>query len=208
MNPNNTAILLIGFQNDYYSPDGILNSVIEASAKASNTVNNTVQLIQRLFDTPTLIISAPIFFTPDYAELVDPVGILKTIKDVGAFQANTKGSKTIEELQPFNDRILEVPGKRGLNAFVNTNLDQILKENGIKNLVLAGAVTSICIDSTGRSAYEKGYYVSVLSDCTSARTVFEQEFYTENVFPLYAKPLTSTELLEQLQTRAIAESAV
>lgn len=208
MNSNNTAILLIGFQNDYYSPDGILNSVIEASAKASNTVNNTVAAIQQLCETPTLIISAPIFFTKDYAELVDPVGILKTVKDVGAFQVNTKGSQTIEELTPFNDRILEVPGKRGLNAFVNTNLDQVLKGNGIQHLVLAGAVTSICIDSTGRSAYEKGYYVSVLSDCTSARTVFEQEFYLENVFPLYANTLTSVELLEQLRPRVTAESAV
>ena len=202
MNPHNTALLLIGFQNDYYAPDGILNGVIEASARASNTVRNTIQLIQQLAETPMLIVSAPIFFTKDYGELVDPVGILKTIKDVGAFQECTKGSQTIEELKPFQDRILEVPGKRGLNAFVNTNLDQVLRQRNIQHLILAGAVTSICIDSTGRSAYEKGYYVSVLSDCISARTVFEQEFYIENVFPLYARPLTSAELLEQLSPKA------
>lgn len=202
MNPHNTALLLIGFQNDYYAPDGILNGVIEASARASNTVRNTIQLIQQLAETPMLIVSAPIFFTKDYEELVDPVGILKTIKDVGAFQECTKGSQTIEELKPFQDRILEVPGKRGLNAFVNTNLDQVLRQRNIQHLILAGAVTSICIDSTGRSAHEKGYYVSVLSDCISARTVFEQEFYIENVFPLYARPLTSAELLEQLSPKA------
>ncbi|MBX2865080.1 MAG: cysteine hydrolase [Leptolyngbyaceae cyanobacterium MAG.088] len=202
MDLNNTALLLIGFQNDYYSSDGILNSVIEASAKASNTVRNTIQLIQHLAETPILIISAPIFFTKNYEELVDPVGILKTVKDVGAFQEKTKGSQTIEELHPFQERILEVPGKRGLNAFVNTNLDEILQKRNIRHLVLAGAVTSICIDSTGRSAYEKGYYVSVLSDCISARTVFEQEFYIENVFPLYANTLTSEELLEQLTPMA------
>ncbi|NEQ54379.1 MAG: cysteine hydrolase [Leptolyngbya sp. SIO3F4] len=204
MNPDNTALLLIGFQNDYYSPDGILNGVIEASAKASNTVKNSIQLIQQLAKTPVLIISAPIFFTQNYEELVDPVGILKKIKDVGAFQENTKGSQTIEELKPFYDRILEIPGKRGLNAFVNTDLDHVLQQKGIRHLVLAGAVTSICIDSTGRSAYEKGYYVSVLSDCTSARTIFEQEFYIENVFPLYANTLTSVELLEQLSSKAAA----
>ncbi len=204
MNLNNTALLLIGFQNDYYAPDGILNSVIEASAKASNTVKNTIQLIQHLIETPVLIISAPIFFTKNYEELVNPVGILKMIKDVGAFQENTRGAQTIEELRPFQDRILKVPGKRGLNAFVNTNLDDILQQRNIQHLILAGAVTSICIDSTGRSAYEKGYYVSILSDCISARTVFEQEFYIENVFPLYANTLTSEDLLEQLSPVATA----
>ena len=203
MNPTNTALLLIGFQNDYYSHDGILNSVVEASAKASNTIKNTVQLIQRLAETPTLIIAAPIFFTQSYEELVKPVGILQKIKEVGAFQANTKGSQAIEELKPFQDRILEVPGKRGLNAFVNTNLNDILQQKNIQHLVLAGAVTSICIDSTGRSAHEKGYYVSILSDCTTARTVFEQEFYIENVFPLYARTLTSEDLLKELSPIAV-----
>ena len=38
---------------------------------------------------------------------------------------------------------------------MNTNLDEILKENHIDEVVLAGTVASICIDSTGRSAFEK-----------------------------------------------------
>ena len=77
------------------------------------------------------MIATPIFFTPNYQELVEPVGILKTIKEVGAFQAGTKGSQMIDELLPFHSRILEVPGKRGFNAFMNTNLDMILHEKEI-----------------------------------------------------------------------------
>ncbi|MEM7771484.1 MAG: cysteine hydrolase [Cyanobacteria bacterium P01_A01_bin.37] len=203
MTPQDTALLLIGFQNDYFDQEGVLSSVIEESAKATNTVGNTIQLLQHLVKTPTLIISTPIFFTHNYEELVEPVGILSTIKDVGAFQEGAKGSQTIAELLPFQDNILEIPGKRGLNAFINTNLSSVLQQKNIQHLVLAGAVTSVCIDSTGRSAYEQGYQVSVLSDCTSARTRFEQEFYFENVFPLYATTMTSTELLAQLQTVAV-----
>lgn len=199
MDPKNTAILLIGFQNDYFSSDGILHGVIEASATTVNTVANTSRLLQTLNDTDVLLISTPIFFTPDYEELVEPVGILKTIKDVGAFQQDSKGSEAIPELQPFEQRILEIPGKRGLNAFINTNLHEVLTQHSIQNLVLAGAVTSVCIDSTGRSAYEQGYQVFVLNDCTSARTMFEQEFYFENVFPLYAKSLSSSELIHELK---------
>ena len=203
MDSHNTAILLIGFQNDYFAPDGILHSVIEASATTVKTVENTTTLLQGLKHTDILIISTPIFFTPDYEELVEPVGILKTIKDVGAFQKDAKGSEAIPELKPFEDRILDIPGKRGLNAFINTNLNEILTQHNISNLVLAGAVTSVCIDSTGRSAYEQGYQVFVLQDCTSARTTFEQEFYFENVFPLYASPLSSSELLEELRVLTV-----
>lgn len=41
------------------------------------------------------MISTPILFTPDYSELIDPVGILKTIKDVQAFKKGTKGAQPI-----------------------------------------------------------------------------------------------------------------
>ena len=95
-----------------------------------------------------------------------------------------------------------MPGKRGLNAFSNTDLDNLFQQHGITNVAIAGVVTSICVDSTGRSAFERGYKVSILSDCTSGRTTFEQDFYCENVFPLYAEVLNHKQLIERLGTAA------
>jgi nicotinamidase-related amidase len=198
MNPNKTALILIGYQNDYFAPDGILYSIIEASTKSNQVLENTVHLLTELTRTPALIVSTPIFFTSDYDELTEPVGILKTIKDVRAFQAGTHGAATIDELAPFVDQILEVPGKRGFNAFINTNLDEILRRQGINHILLAGAVASVCIDSTGRYAHERGYQVTILRDCLSARTVFEQEFYCDTIFPLYAEVIDHKTLLNSL----------
>jgi nicotinamidase-related amidase len=200
MKPEQTALLLIGYQNDYFSPDGILYSVIEESAKLNNVLCNTSELLNAIAATSVLSVATPIFFTPTYEELIEPVGILRTIREVGAFQTGTFGAEMSEELQPFAENILEIPGKQGFNAFARTNLDVLFKKRGIANLVLAGAVTSICIDSTGRYAHERGYHVTVLSDCTSARTMFEQRFYCENIFPLYAEVLSHVELLHRLES--------
>ncbi|MFB0553894.1 MAG: cysteine hydrolase family protein [Phycisphaerae bacterium] len=197
MRANQTALVLIGFQNDYFADDGILHGVIEVSAKC--VLGNTIELIESLSSTDALIISTPIIFTANYEELLDPVGILKTIKEVGAFKKGTKGSETISEIKKFGDRIEEVPGKRGLNAFSNTDLDKIFQEKHINNVVIAGVVTSICIDSTGRSAHEKGYRVYILSDCTCGRTQVEQDFYIESVFPLYADVIDRQTLLKRLE---------
>lgn len=199
--PEKTALILIGYQNEYFSPEGSLHSAIEESAQETGLLANTLDLIERLLPTPVTIISTPIIFTPDYSELVNPVGILKTIWEKGAFRAGTSGSAMIPELQRFGDRILEVPGKRGLNAFSNTKLDAILQQRGIDHVVLAGVVTSICIDSTGRSASDRGYRVTILSDCTSGRTNLEQRFYCEQIFPLYGEVMTHTQLLSRLEKR-------
>ena len=199
MNPTRTALILIGYQNDYFAEDGILRGAIEESVRTNRILENTDRLLDAVVDTEMTIIDTPIIFTDDYSELISPVGILKVIKDVGAFKGNTTGSETIQNISRLGDRRTTVPGKRGLNAFSNTDLDLILSDRRIENVVLAGAVTSICIDSTGRAAHERGMSVTVLTDCTAARTNFEQQFYCENIFPLYASAVPSDEFLAGLQ---------
>lgn len=188
------ALVLIGFQNDYFAEDGILHGVIEESSRVTGVLGNTLKLLREYGEQFNVVVHTPIHFTPDYGELVEPVGILKTIAEVGAFKAGTPGAKVIPQLAEFDYFVQTVPGKRGLNAFSHTNLDGLLRAAGVDEVVLAGTVTSICIDSSARAAVDSGFKVTVLSDCTSSRTPFEQEFYCNEVFPLYAKVCTAAEL--------------
>lgn len=199
LDPKQTAIVLIGYQNDYFATDGILNSALEDKAQVERALLNTIELLDELFLTPVTFIAAPIIFTPSYEELSDPVGILKIIKDVGAFKAGTTGAEIIDEMKRFGDRIFNVPGKRGLNAFSNTGLHSMLQKRGIRNVVFAGIVTSLCIDSSARQAADTGYSTYILTDCTAGRTSIEQNFYCKEVFPLYANVITKDALLQALE---------
>ena len=198
MNKKNTALILIGYQNDYFAKDGILTSVIEESANTNKCLENTLNVLDFSSKSNLLAISTPIIFTEGYEELVQPAGILKTIKDVEAFKSGEKGSKVIPEILKYGDSVLEIPGKRGLNAFSNTTLDEILKKNCIENLIMLGVVSSVCIDSTARSAFELGYNVTILSDCTAGRTTFEQDYYCENIFPIYANVINHKTFLSKI----------
>jgi hypothetical protein len=85
--------------------------------------------------------------------------------------------QTVPEFGRFRDRILSVPGKRGLNAFVGTHLEETLWVRGITDVVFCGSVASICIDSTGRYAAEHDFRVVVVGDCITGRTHVEHGFY-------------------------------
>ena len=61
-----------------------------------------------------------------------------------------------------------VQGKRGLCGFASTNLDFVLRQNGITNIALGGFLTNCCVESTMRTGYENGYKVVTLTDCTAA----------------------------------------
>ena len=189
-----TALLLIGYQNDYFSNDGALRSVVEESLHANQVLANTISLIENCVNNFGLIIATPIVFTENYKELDNPIGILKACQDLGAFQANSSGSDIISDFDQWANQITVVPGKTGLNAFSNTDVERLLKQKGIERVVIAGVVTSACIDSSARSASEKGFEVVVLSDCTGGRNNFEQEFYCNDIFPMFAHVKSSKEL--------------
>lgn len=196
--PEQTAIVFIGYQNDYFSADGVLSSALESRAQASLVVSNTVDMLINLSPTPVTFINVPIIFTEHYRELVSPVGILKFIKDRQAFKANSFGSATIDELCQFGDRIITLTGKCSLNAFSHTGLYDRLQELNICNVMFAGAVTSLCIDSSARHAADIGFNTYILADCTAGRTRVEQDFYCQSVFPLYATLTTSKGIISAL----------
>jgi len=186
MEPHNTALILIGFQNDYFAQNGILRGVLENKKRTDDVLSRTASMIDNIKSSDVSIFSTPIIFSSDYSEILQSDGILSAIKDMNAFKEGANGSETVQEIKSFGDRIIEIPGKRGLNAFVQTDLEKVLARNEIKNVIFAGAVTSICIDSTARAAYEFGYRVYILDDCTAGRTEAEQEFFCRVVFPTYA----------------------
>ncbi|MBX2822148.1 MAG: cysteine hydrolase [Rhodothermaceae bacterium] len=196
--PATTAVLLIGYQNDYLSEGGALNEVIEENVQESGMLDRTLSLIDALKESDIPVINTPILFSSDYSELKEPQGLMQTIKEVGAFQRGKWGGETIPQLLEYGDRITHMPGKTWFNSFQGTNLKEFLDEKNIKTLVVAGVVTSLCIDSTARAAADLGYETIILSDCTGSRTMAEQDFYCSSIFTLYAKTITTDELLEQL----------
>lgn len=198
MSPALTAVVLVGIQNEYFAPHGNLRGDIDSGEAADQVLAATVALVDRLAGTAVLLVATPIVFTPTYEELVDPVGLLAAIKTKSAFQQGTEGARPAAELGRFAARIVEVAGRRGLNAFSGTGLDDLLAGRGIVDVVLAGALACVNVDSTARSAHQLGYRVTVLSDCTLSRTRSEHDLFCRRIFPLYAEVVTSTQLLDRL----------
>ncbi|MER6917243.1 cysteine hydrolase family protein [Streptomyces sp. NPDC000594] len=54
------------------------------------------------------------------------------------------------------------------DAFLGTDLEELLRDRGVGHLVLTGLFTDVCVDSTARTAFQKGFHLTVLRECTTA----------------------------------------
>jgi nicotinamidase-related amidase len=95
--------------------------------------------------------------------------------------------------------------KNGVNAFLNTGLKDYLDEHRIKNLVLCGMQTHMCLEAATRAAHDFGFNCTVVSDACATQditynsvTTTAKQVHTSTLATLrnYAKVVTKKEYLE------------
>lgn len=109
-----------------------------------------------------------------------------------------KGSwdgKVIDALAPDEDEI--VLPKSSSSVFVSTHIDYILRNLGVKQLVLSGLLTDQCVESAVRDACDLGYLVTEVTD---ACLTYTQERHDNSLRAIkgYCRQITSQDLIEEL----------
>ncbi|MGD0278706.1 MAG: cysteine hydrolase family protein [Smithella sp.] len=182
----NTALVLIDIQQDYF-PKGSMEVVgaVEASLAAKKLLgyfrqeNLPVVHIQHVS-----IREGATFFLPD-----------------------TEGINFHENVRPVSGET--VIKKYFPNSFRDTGLDEYLIFREIKELVICGMMTQMCIDATVRAAFDKGYSCVVAHDACAARSqVFNDidvpaahvhEAYMAALGAVYAKVSNAEEIIVTLR---------
>ena len=207
LDPRETAVVLIEYQNDFTSEGGALHGAVADVMESTGMMANTSAAVTRARDAGATIIHAPISFVEGYGEISEtPYGILAGVVESNAFVKGSWGAEIVEEMAPEKTDIV-VEGKRGLDTFASTNLDFILRSKGIRNVALGGFLTNCCVESTMRSAYEKGFNVLTLTDCVAATSQEEHDNAIAKDYPMFSHPVSSQEFLGALSGAALPDAS-
>jgi len=203
-----TAIVLIEPQHDFLSPGGTMYAFIADQLAERGVIANLRRLLAGARARGVRVFYVPFHaFEPGFPELRADGPAVAGLRGVemamtadwgtGAWLRGTPGPQIIPDLAPQPGDIV-VEGKKTLDAFHSTALDYLLRANRIEHVALTGFHTNWCVESTARSAYDKGYRVIVVADCTATDTAREQAYAQEVIFPRIGAVTTADEFLASI----------
>lgn len=142
----NKALILIDIQNDYF-PGGAMELV-----NMEEAAQNSQRLLSYFREQ-----QIPIFH----------IQHISTRKGATFFLPGTHGCKINESVEPKEKEPVVV--KHYPSSFRETELEELLKSQGIDELVICGAMTHMCIDTTTRAAFDLGFKCLVVSDACATK---------------------------------------
>lgn len=110
--------------------------------------------------------------------------------------------RVIDEIAPVGDEI--VLPKSSSSVFVSTHIDYLLRNLGVRQLVIAGLLTDQCVESAVRDACDLGYLVTLVTD---ACTTYTPERHNNSLQTIkgYCRQVTTAGLLTELRNASRGE---
>jgi ureidoacrylate peracid hydrolase len=174
-----TAVIVVDMQNDFCSKGGMFDRAGIDISVLEKAVGPTRKVLLAARDAAIKIVYLKMGFRPDLSDLGENdspnrvrhlhfgVGQQSFAPDgrQGRFLIrDTWNTDVIEELRPQAEDV--VLYKHRFSGFYQTELDDVLRRLGMRNLIFTGCTTSVCVDSTIRDAMFRDYRCVLLADCT------------------------------------------
>ena len=198
MKSDQTALILIEFQNDFCKEGGKLNALVRDEIARNNTIANAVKLLDGAREKKIRIVHCPFVLDRAWSMERSYEGLVKGLTDGDVFAPGTWGVEIIDELRPREgETILE--GKRAINGFVHTNLADILADWRVENVAIAGFLTNVCAQATAWGAYDLGYRTRLIPSACGAASREIQEYVEKEICPIFGGAPSVDEFLAAVE---------
>lgn len=189
LSPENAALLLIDFQNDFCAPDGATGRtgapmrMIDAAVRRSRELLRSAREngffivhVRAEYGKPWRSPSSPYRFPVEGRR--EPAVWTASASDMSTnrwfdedetevCRTGTWGAEFVEGLGPEPGEA--VITKHRFGAFTSTGLDQLLRARRLSSLIVAGVTTNCCVETTAREAVMREFSLIVVEDCVGVK---------------------------------------
>lgn len=191
--PRYAALIVVDVQNDFVSPEG-------SAAKRGDDVGAAMAVIpnlKHLIEEGRRVGLTIIYIKTIHSEWTDtPSWIYRTSQKSGlnTCREGTWGAEFYEGISPLPSERIVI--KHRYSAFINTDLNTVLKARGIQSVLVCGVATNVCVETTARDGYMYDYYVTLIDDCSAAYEAKLHLGTLENVRRHFGLVASSNQVIE------------
>lgn len=197
--PGHTALIVIDMQNDFCASSGLVarggRDVSDAQAMAERLPG----LIAQARAAGVLVIFVRNVYTTDSNFYLSDVWLEQAARKQGGGYTRFPVCAADSWEGDFYGDVRPQPGdpvvtKHRYSAFYNTDLDTILRANGIRTAVITGVSTNVCVETTAREGFVRDYYVVLVADGTAAYSTEEHEKTLKDIDRFFGEVTTIARL--------------
>jgi ureidoacrylate peracid hydrolase len=173
VDPAHTALFVIDMQNDFCANGGLVSKDGRDISGAQEMAARLPAFIEAARKADVLVVFVRCVYTTDgNAYLSDAWLEQAARKREGGYTRipvccdGEWNGDFYGEVRPKKGDIIVT--KHRYSAFHNTDLDLVLRSNGIRSLIMTGVVTNVCVETTAREAFVRDYYVVAAEDGCAA----------------------------------------
>jgi biuret amidohydrolase len=169
MPSSSTALIAVHYQNEVLHADGKVRVGLgdDMNGERARVLAAAKRLIEGMRAAGAPVVSVRAAYRPDYNDVIQNGAIFRNLVALGAFKEGSWGASFHQGLEPLADEFVVTHHR--VNPFYASPLDDILRNLGIRQVVVAGISTHSAVEHTVRHAADIGYDVVVAADaCSSA----------------------------------------
>ncbi|HIE5945923.1 TPA: cysteine hydrolase family protein [Burkholderia cepacia] len=189
INPRQSALLVMDYQNvliDHYVPGDQVESVL----------SNIAGLIEAARSASMLIIHVMVAFRHGHPEVSRRNRLFSLLKDSGLLSRDRADTELHPIVAPAENEPVVI--KHRVGAFTGTDLETLLRSNGIESLVLAGITTGGVVLSTTRQAFDMDYRIVVAEDCCADSDRHTHQSLLEKAIQQHAEIVSAKQIIDAL----------
>jgi ureidoacrylate peracid hydrolase len=195
VSPDNAAVLVVDVQNDYCAPGGGLARLGVDMSAIEACVPRIAALVEgaRAAGVPVIHVRThhePATESPAYREL----RLRRSPNKPRWCEPGTWGADFYNVTPQSGEVVIT---KHRYSGFIETNLDLILRSQGIVSLIMTGVASNNCVECTARDGFMKDYYIVFVDDCTAATNAAIHAATLANMESLFGIVVQSEAVLAQ-----------
>jgi len=185
IDPAHAALLFVDVQNYNARPDGGEYAAMNDADRDAQygrffrTLRETALPNMQLLQAACRQARIEVMYTVIEALTRDGRDLSLDYRISGLFVARGSwDAKVLDAIAPDDDEI--VLAKTSSSVFISTNIDYVLRNLGVRSLIIAGVLTDQCIDSAVRDACDLGYLVTVPTDACATLSAERHDWSLRN----------------------------